>query len=187
MNYKELHTKYTPLISKLVRKYPDIYREDLEQEASIALFQAFISWDPARSSFITLAYRYISSACYKYMRDKAYAIRVPAKVYSDGFHIECSSLNELVSDNCTLEDLFGTESNENLLDLSITIWDILKRLADKQIISWTDFAFIYFRFFQQCEYKTVGNYFGKSEKYVCQRVQRIIQKIRPYFLGKKKI
>lgn len=183
MNYKELHTKYTALILKIVRIYPELYWEDLEQEASIALFQAFSVWDSKRASFMTLAYKYIKSACYKYMRDEAYIVR---KRTLDS-PIDCQSLDAFLGENKSIEDFFGTESQEELLDLSITIWDKLKSLAEKEIISWKDFALLYFRFFQQCEYKLVGKYFGCSDRAAQQRIQKIIQRIRPYFLGRKAI
>lgn len=187
MDYKELHAKYTPLITKILRRYPSFCREDLEQEAAIALFKAFDVWNPNKASFLTLAYRYITSACFKYMQDKAYVVRVPAHAQQKGIHAECLSLDQEIAEGLSLEDLFGSESREELYDLSITIWSKLKSLAEKRVISWRDFAFVYFRFFQQCEYRVLGQYFGCSDKRAHQKIQRIIQRIRPYFLERNRI
>lgn len=187
MNYKELHSKYTPLISRLVRRYPKEYREDLNQEASIALFRAFEVWDSSKAAFITLAYKCIRIACSNYMADKARLVRTPKWLCSQGKHVDCESLDQLVTDNFSLESLFGVESKEDLIDLSITVWDQLKRLADKNVISWHEFSLIYFRYFQQYSYKKIAFYFDCTENVVQHRIPNIIRKIRPYFLGIKRI
>ena len=187
MNYKEIYKKYTPLVIRMVKKYPAYLWEDLKQEAYIALYEAYKVWDSNRSSFMTLAYKYIGLACYKYIRDKASMIRVSAKPFREGVSRPCTSLDLHLSDKATLEDLFGSESKEEEIDASITVWRMLKKLADKHIITWKSFAFIYYRYFQECPYSVIGSYFGTTGKNVSTNISRTLMKIRPYFLGRKRI
>ena len=184
-DYKDIHKKYTPLVLKIVHKYPLEFKEDLIQEGYIALYKAYRDWDPSRAAFITVAYKYIKSACYKFVRDKAYIIRIPANTYKVGYKIECDSLDQKVFTDLTLGEVFGIESvKEDSLD---SVWFMLKKLAEHGVITWKDFGLLYYRYFQQYSYCKIGEYFGYSPKIASQRVARTIQKIRPYFLGKKRI
>lgn len=184
-NYKEIHIKYTPLVQKFVNRYPLDFREDLQQEAYFALYRAYRDWDPSRATFITVAYKYIRNACYTYVRDRAYIIRIPANSYKSGYRVECDSLDQKVFTDLTLGEVFGIDSMKD--DSFEFVWSILKKLTEKGVITWKDFGLLYYRYFQQYPYNKIGDYFGCSAKTAAQRVGRTIQKIRPYFLGKKRI
>ena len=67
----DLVERYHRMIVHLVNKYahsPFCPFEDLYNEAVIALYEAYRRWDPARSTFTTLAYKYISRRLKDYVR-----------------------------------------------------------------------------------------------------------------------
>lgn len=59
---KELLSTLKPLIRSSCREVPNLYKEDAEQIASLAMVRALDSFDSSKSKFSTWAYRYMRLA-----------------------------------------------------------------------------------------------------------------------------
>lgn len=155
-----------PLVRFHVRKYPESLKEDLEQEASIALYKASKDWDPSKSSFKTLAYNYIGYACKNYLK----------KVYKNPVS---SSLD---SEDYSLEFLFKEDSFESISDLKIYFWSNLVFLVESGFLNIKDFHYLYLKYFLHCDHRTMATYFNSTSALVAQKLRSIILKIRPHFV-----
>lgn len=176
--------KYERLIYKIISKYPDLYSEDLFQESCVALYQATLKWDPAKASFSTFAYKYISWACFRFMQDKAYVVRVPAHLYLSNGAVECRSLSEPVFDECALDSLIGVDSEEDNLDITLTLDTKLKQLVRKRVISKADYILLYNRYFLSYTLEELAQQFDSSPSVLSHRIKNRIARIRPYFFRK---
>lgn len=174
------------MVQKIVNKYPSHLREDLEQEACFALYKASLNWSEERgASFGTLAYVYIQNACKKYMRDKAELIRIPARKYESGERIVCDSLDQLVADGLTLESTVG-ETDDAKID-SFVLWNFFSSLMEANILKRSDVELLYYKYVFNYSCEALSSMLNCSRMTVSSKVSNLLQKMRPYFFGRKKI
>lgn len=101
------------LISKITKKFPKQYRDDLYNECYIALNDARRTFNPLLSQFDTHAYKWLYFACVKYM--KAYQI--------NGISLDESAFDE-DNEKTTNKDLIVSDLD---LDLEINNNDYISR------------------------------------------------------------
>lgn len=181
MKYSEVYIKYRPLVKKIISKYPIYLREDLEQEACFALYKASLNWCEERgASFDTLAYIYIQRACNSYMQDKSELIRTPVHKR----RMRCASLDQLIADGISVE--FSSPTTEDQLD-SVILWNTFSNLMEAGILKRSDIELLYYKYIFNYSYERLGSMFNCSKHNISARISTLLQKLRPYFFGRKKI
>lgn len=61
------HTQYEGLIQRIIKKYPKQYREDLQQECYLTLFEIAAKFEDVEENFIKYASKTLYYTCIDYM------------------------------------------------------------------------------------------------------------------------
>lgn len=121
---EKLITKYRRYIIKLISTLTtdENIKDDLYQEATIALWSANENYDSTQGEFHPYAIILMKTAMLKYITNNSRTIRVPAnKVFStlkEGTSLQPTlSLDYAINDEeTTLNDIIGNEDEDNTLD-----------------------------------------------------------------------
>ncbi len=187
MEYKEVCAKYEKMIHKIVNSFPYFVREDLIQEGYLALYRAYLSYDPKVASFSTYVYSVIRRSCCNYMRDKARTVRLPARLAEKGKIIHCVGMNAPEEHRRALEETLGSEEVSIDIDDRISLVRMLKILVSKGIISLYECTLLRRRFFDEMTLEEIGKEDGTTKVTIRTRIEKVIKILRPYFAGTKVI
>lgn len=128
---------YEPLIWKIITKaamtqgnWVYDYKDDLKQVGYLALMSAFNSYDPAKGTFITIAWLRITTHVGRFLRKKAIH-------YSSTNHLEDLSFTTGSNEAIAWEDLFPSNEIDLVVIANLAVskeddidWEILKMLTN---------------------------------------------------------